>query len=99
MREEGCPIHHGKILITRRQPYTDCVCVCAVLARAVRQYLSLTPNTKLSTSSTQLPLASQTVWPCPTKLNLIFAAHKFTEYYKNECNAAKEGGELINILQ
>jgi hypothetical protein len=31
--------------------------------------------------------------PCPAKLNLIFAAHKFTEYYKNECHAGKDGGD------
>jgi hypothetical protein len=40
-----------------------------------------------------------TAWPCPAKLNVIFAAHKFTECYKNECNAGKDGGELINIWQ
>jgi hypothetical protein len=51
------------------------------------------------TSVTQLPLGVASLWPRPAELNLIFAAHKFTEYYKNECNAGKDGGELINIWQ
>jgi hypothetical protein len=85
---------------TQTSIYWLCMCVQSLLGRPDNIAPPCPQNTKLSQPPPPKPLLDVgTVWPCPAKLKLIFAAHKFTEYYKNECNAGKDGGELINIWQ